>query len=270
MTEHVPSLPTPLLWQGHDIVQGLRRWPLWTMLAWNDIRQRYRRSVLGPLWITLSMSVLITALGFIYSRIFNIEIATYLPYLALGFIVWGFIATTTTEACGAFYENERIIRQIKLPTSLFVMRTTWRNVIVFFHTAVLFIPISLIFGLWPKPVMVLVMPGLLLLLVNQIWFGIVVAVLSTRFRDVPLLIATALQIATFATPIMWPVSALGDQTYIAELNPLYHLIEIVRAPLLGQYPPTNSWIVTTLMAIFGMMAAGWLVNRAARRVVFWL
>jgi ABC-type polysaccharide/polyol phosphate export permease len=226
--------------------------------------------VLGPFWITLSMSILITALGFIYSRIFNIEIATYLPYLALGFIVWGFIATTTTEATGAFYENERIVRQIKLPTSLYLMRTTWRNVIVFLHTIILFVPISLIFGLWPKPVAFLVIPGLLLLLINQLWFGIVVAVLSTRFRDVPLLIATALQIATFATPIMWPVAALGDQKYIADINPLYHLIEIVRAPLLGHYPAVMSWVVTVLMAVFGTLAAGWLVNRAARRVVFWL
>src|SRR3954468_8139946 len=93
---------------GADLVAGLRAWPLWTMLGWNDIKQRYRRSVLGPFWITLSVGIFILVLGIIYSRIFKVEIATYMPFLALGYVLWGFISQTVIESCNAYQEGERI------------------------------------------------------------------------------------------------------------------------------------------------------------------
>ena len=98
---------------GSDLYRGVRAWPLWLTLAWNDIAMRYRRSTLGPLWMTLSTGILVVSLGLLYSRIFQTDIATYLPYLALGFIVWGFLSTTINESCQAFSESERIIKQIK-------------------------------------------------------------------------------------------------------------------------------------------------------------
>jgi len=107
---------------GGDVYLGAQASDIWTILGWNDIRQRYRRSVIGPFWITLSTAVLIVALGFIYSAIFKTDIQTYLPYLALGFIVWGFISATTIESCGAFLDSENIIKQVKIPISVFVFR----------------------------------------------------------------------------------------------------------------------------------------------------
>ena len=106
---------TGLLLFGSDLYCGVRAWPLWLTLAWNDIAMRYRRSTLGPLWMTLSTGILVVSLGLLYSRIFQTDIATYLPYLALGFIVWGFLSTTINESCQAFSESERIIKQIKIP-----------------------------------------------------------------------------------------------------------------------------------------------------------
>ena len=132
-----------------DLLSGVRAWPLWTMLGWNDIRQRYRRSVLGPFWITISMAVFITLLGVIYSHIFKIELKTYMPYLALGYIIWGLYRQTTGESSISFQESERIIRQIRLPYSIYVFRVVWRNFIVFLHTIVIFIPVAIIFDVRP-------------------------------------------------------------------------------------------------------------------------
>lgn len=255
---------------NRDLLAAFRAWPLWVMLGWNDIRLRYRRSVLGPFWITLSMAIFIALLGVIYSNIFKMEIRTYLPYLTVGYIVWGFIAQTTNESSGAFQEGERIIRQIKLPYSVFVLRVVWRNFIVFLHTIVIFIPIAVFFDVRPGLVSVLALPGLALVYLNQIWVTLTLAILCTRYRDVQQIVATAVQLILFVTPIMWPITALGDAAIVAYINPAYHLIDLVRAPMLGQAPSIYSWLVATACAAVGWAAAILLLHRASRRLVFWL
>ena len=82
-----PSTATSLALR--DIAEGLHRWRLWGLMGWQDIRRRYRRSVLGPFWLTLSMGVLVVTLGFLYGALFGIAIDDYLPYLTLGFLAWG-------------------------------------------------------------------------------------------------------------------------------------------------------------------------------------
>src|ERR1700722_17558797 len=124
----VPNLDIrhPLLPGARDLREGLLNWRLWSMLGWSDIQQRYRRSAFGPFWITISMAIFIVLLGFIYSKLFHQDIAVYLPYIAMGLITWGFISGTTTEACSAFIENTGIIKQIRLPYSIYTMRMIWR------------------------------------------------------------------------------------------------------------------------------------------------
>jgi lipopolysaccharide transport system permease protein len=231
---------------------------------------RYRRSVLGPFWMTLSMAVFVVTLGVIYSTIFHTEIRNYLPYIAVGFISWGFISTATMESCGAFLESEALIKQLQIPFSIFVMRVVWRNFLVLLHTIILIVPIWIIFSVEPKLSMLLALPGLALVFINQVWLGLVIAILSTRFRDVPQIVQTALQVAVFATPIMWPVSTLGSRIVIADVNPAYHLIELVRAPLTGGVPALLSWAVAIGMAVIGLLLAAALLRRASRRIVYWL
>src|SRR5262249_17078475 len=253
-----------------DLLAGVRGWRLWTMLGWNDIRQRYRRSLLGAFWITISMAVFITLLGVIYSHIFKIELKSYLPYLALGYIVWGFISTTTGESFISFQESERIIRQIRLPYALYVFRVVWRNFIVFLHTIVIFVPIAIIFDVRPGFTSLLALPGLALVYVNQAWLTLSLAILCTRYRDVQQIVGTGIQIMLFATPIMWPISALGPPLISAYVNPLYHMMEVVRAPMLGDAPSALSWLVVIACAIVGWTIAILLLRRATRRLVFWL
>jgi lipopolysaccharide transport system permease protein len=255
---------------GSDFYRGFCAAPLWTLLGWSDIRLRYRRSVLGPFWITLSMTVLIAVLGVIYSRIFHTDIRTYMPYLALGFIVWGFISSSINESCGAFQESERIIKQVAIPLSVYVFRVVWRNFIVMLHTIILVVPIWLLFRINPGASALLALPGIVLVLLNQCWLGVVLAIVGTRFRDMPPIISTVMQITIFATPIMWPVSSLGDHHLIVDVNPFYHLIEVIRGPLIGEIPGILSWEVTIIVDIIGVIFAAWLLERTRRKVVYWL
>jgi lipopolysaccharide transport system permease protein len=255
---------------GLDLHQGLQQWPLWTMLGWSDIRQRYRRSTLGPFWITLSTGLFILVLGVIYGRLFNIDVASYLPYFAVGYVVWTFIASTTIDCCSAFLEAERIIKQIKRPFSVYLLRVIWRNFIAFLHTAIILVPLLIIFHVNMNIYALLAIPGFALLLANQIWIGLVVVVLNTRFRDVLQIVSTAAQMLFFATPIMYPLSALGDAAFIAYVNPAFHLIEIVRAPLLGQVPMMLSWLVALGTLCGGYLVALALFYRVHHRIVYWL
>jgi ABC-type polysaccharide/polyol phosphate export permease len=253
-----------------DFIRALRMRRVWLTLGVNDIRQRYRRSVLGPLWITLSMAVLVATLGVIYSQVFHTEIRTYLPFLCLGFVIWGFFATAVSECCKTFQENAGIILQLEMPYSVYILRTVWRNFVVFLHTIIIFIPVALLFGVPLRPGVVLALPGMLLLLVNTVWIGLVVAIFSTRFRDVPLIVANILQILFFSTPIIWHVSGIGQATLLADLNPMYHLIELVRAPLLGEQATTTSWLAAAGLLGAGSIAAILLFRRVSRRIVYWL
>jgi len=255
---------------SEEIVAGFRAWPVWVLMGWDDIRQRYRRSVIGPFWITLSMAVFILVLGLIYSRIFHVELQNYLPYLTVGYVVWGFMSAATNDSCIAFIDANRIIKQFKLPYSVYVLRVVWRNFIIFLHTIVIFIPMAIIFKIEPNLTMLYEIPGLILVGVNLIWVTTVIAILSTRYRDIQPIVGTVIQLGMFATPIMWTVSALGDGKIVAEVNPVYHLIEITRAPLLGMAPEPRSWLVACGLAVVGSVLAIALMVRASRRIVFWL
>ena len=255
---------------SQEIVAGFRVWPVWVIMGWDDIRQRYRRSVIGPFWITLSMALFTLVLGVIYSRLFHTELQTYLPYLTVGYVVWGFMSAAANDSCIAFSDASRVIKQIKLPYSVYVLRVVWRNFIIFLHTIVIFVPMAIIFKITPNLTTLYVIPGLILVIVNLLWLTTVIAILSTRYRDIQPIVGTIIQLGMFATPIMWNVSALGEDKIVAELNPVYHLIEITRAPLLGMAPEPRSWLIACALAVVGSALAVALMVRASRRIVFWL
>lgn len=255
---------------SQEILSGFMAWRVWTILAWDDIRQRYRRSILGPFWITLSMGVFILVLGVIYSRLFRTDTTTYIPYLAAGLPLWGFVSQSTNESCLAFQEGARIIKQLRLPYSVYVLRIVYRNFIILLHTIVIFVPVALYFRVEPTLATFLVLPGILLVYVNVIWLATVLAILSARYRDMQPIVATGIQILMFVTPIMWPVSSLPDGAFVADVNPFYHMIDIVRAPMLGNFPDPFSWLIVCGTAIVGSAFAIALLANKSRRIVFWI
>jgi len=253
-----------------DVTDGARAWHLWGLLGWQDIRQRYRRSKIGPFWLTISMGVMVGAMGMLYAGLFKIDIADYLPFIALGFIVWGLISGLIIDGCAAFIGAEGIIKQVGLPLSVHVYRVVWRNLIVFAHNILIFFVVAVLFSIWPGWAGLLAVPGLALLCLNGVWAGLLLGLVSARFRDVPQIVASVVQVAFFLTPIIWKPSLLSGRTVILDLNPFFHFLELVRAPLLGQVPDLASWLVT-----LGITVGGWLVTlvmyrRYRQRIAYWV
>lgn len=253
-----------------DIIKGIYSFRIWGTLGWHDIKQRYRRSVLGPFWFTLSTVIMVGVLGALYSSILNQEISNYLPFLAAGLVVWQFISSSVLEGCTVFIAANALIKQIDLPLSIHVCRVVWRNFIILLHSLPIVVLALLVFGDMPSQEILLLPFGLILLLLNALWITIVLGILCTRYRDVLPIVSNFLQIAFFFTPVMWSPEILKDRGWIAEYNPLYHLIEIVRAPILGKQILVESWCWSIGLALAGLAIGQYLMSQYRNRVAYWL
>lgn len=253
-----------------DLRDGLRAWPLWTALAKQDIVHRFRRSVLGPLWITLSFGVMIAALGYIYARVLRIERHDYLLYLAVGLIVWNFVALCANECATSIVQEAGALWQTPLPLSICVFRVIARNLIILAFNAVIPVVLAVGLGMSPSWSMLMALPGLAVLCLNLGWLGIVLAIANTRFRDVSRVVALVLQLALLITPIIWQADRAAHWGPVVAWNPLYHGIRLVRAPILAEGPAGGELAAGALTA-----AAGWIVAIASfaafrRRIIYWL
>ncbi len=253
-----------------DLVEGLARWRLWGTVGWLDIKQRYRRSAIGPFWITLSLAGFVAGLGLVYSAIFNLEISTYLPFLAAGVIVWTFISTLLLEGCTAFISAEGAIKQVPVPLSTHVYRGVWRNLIIFAHNLIVYLLVAVVFGVSVNWATLLAIPGLLMVLANGVGFSVTLGVLSARFRDIPQVVGTLVQLVFFITPILWHADILSSRQWIVDANPFYYLIEIVRQPLLGAQPDGLIWIVALALTLLNLGIATVMYTRYRWRLAYWL
>jgi lipopolysaccharide transport system permease protein len=174
-----------------DVTDGLAAWRLWGRMGWNDILQRYRRSLLGPFWLTASMAIMVVALGVLYAELFSTPINDFLPFLCVGLLVWNFLSTFLTESGAIFTASESYIKQIRLPYSVYVYRSAWSKLIIFAHNFVIYFGVLLYFWIWPGSVALLAIPALLLIVVNGALASVAIGILSARFRDIPLLINSA-------------------------------------------------------------------------------
>lgn len=256
-----------------DIIFGMKHLELAGTLGWQDVKQRYRRSILGPFWLTISMGVLIGTLGLVFGGIFNTSMGEFLPFLAIGYMIWAYISTVINEGCTAFSSADAIIKQLPLPMSLHVLRVVWRNNIIFAHNAVI---IPLVFLAFLRPlswISLLALIGMILNTLVLTWIAMLAGVICTRYRDLPQIIASALQIAFYITPIVWmPSQLMGTRRgfLLLEMNPFHHMIEIVRAPLLGYVPSVFSWLVVIGLAVFGWLFTLLIYGKYRDRISYWL
>lgn len=282
-----------------DIRSGLVNRQLWSHLGWQDIKQRYRRSVLGPLWITLSMAVTAIGLGLLYSQLLGAEIGTFLPYITVGFVVWGFIIGCLTEGTDTFISNEGLIKHLPAPLTVYALRTVWRLTLMFLHNLIVYVVVLAIFfgnilneyvitEVEPplEPIVqpglswtiLLAIPAVIVIAINGVWVTMFFGIISTRFRDIPQVIAALSSLMFFMTPIVWSSDILlakfgeaaGWRNLILDLNPLYHYLEIIRAPMLGMQVAATHWIVVGVFTVVGWALTLVVMRNYRARVSYWV
>jgi lipopolysaccharide transport system permease protein len=253
-----------------DIAGGMLAWPIWTMLAWQDIRQRYRRSVLGPLWITLTMIVTIGGMGPLYAALFRVDTHEFIPYLALGIISWGLISMLILEGCATFTGADALIRSVRLPLTMHAFRMISRNFVIFLHNCVAYVPFMIFLGIAPSWTWLMVPIGVLLVLIAAVPVAIILGLFCARFRDMQPIIGSIVQLAFFLTPIFWKPEALGTRIAFAKYNPLFMFIDMLRGPILGYIPSASVYVGIVIMTIALYAIAIPLFVRFRQRIAFWV
>jgi ABC-type polysaccharide/polyol phosphate export permease len=254
----------------NDLVDGLKAHRVWMLLAKMDIKQRYRRSVLGPFWITITMIIWILAMGPLYSQLLGIGAKEFIPYLAVGIISWGLISGVILDGAGALVEAEHLVRSVKLPYTVHILRVLQRSLIIFVHNLLAFVPFMIYLRIWPKWSWLMAIPGVVLILAAALPTGFLLGTLSARYRDLQQMIASIVQLAFFMTPIFWHRDLLGSRTYLADYNPFQIMLEGVRWPIVVGVPPLAVYgKIIIVVALLYLLAAPFFA-RYRRRLAFWV
>lgn len=240
-------------------------------LGLQEVKQINRRSKLGQLWITLGTATLIGTMAFVFGLIFKIELHQYLPYLAIGIVFWNYLSGQVAESSLVLIQSEQLIKQLSISPWTYAIKVSTKMLLVFGHNLVI-IPIVLLATYNPPTFQVffllLALPVILIAL-NSL--GMLLSIVSLRFRDLPPMISSLLNVLFYLTPVMWFADSIQSDLahFLLGLNPVYHLIQIFRLPLLGQSPTLENWFISVGLAVFLQLLSLLVVRKYAKSLVFW-
>lgn len=253
-----------------DLGATVSQWRTWFLMGNQDIGLRYRRSVIGPFWISLSLAVRVSGLALLYGQVFGQEYRPYLVWLGTSFLVWFLMSAMISEGCQVAIEADSQLRSIPIPLPVLAARMVHRNFVIFLHNMIVIAGLFALFGYAPQLTIVWAPAGLLVLLAFGFSLSLVLAPLCLRFRDITQIIANVVQISFFLTPILWQPSQGRVDPAFVNFNPFYHLIELVRAPVLGTLPTQANWAVS--LGLLGLtVTLAYISLSVSRRKMFtWL
>ncbi len=254
----------------NDLIEALSQFVLWGYLARQDINIRYRRSRIGPFWITISMVIFCIALGIVYSQLFKTKISELLPFLTIGMMVWGFISSCIGDMPNLFVDNASFMKDMRINPLTILLRVLTRNIIIFAHNLIILVGVYVYFDIWPGWVGLLFIPGFILVLLNLAAIGIPLSIIGARYRDINQITQSVLQVLFFITPIFWFPRLLSADNWIIAANPLGYFIDLVRSPLLGHLPGIISWVGSLILLFVSSIFAIVVYRKNSARIVFWV
>lgn len=239
-------------------------------LAWSDTKARYKKSVIGPFWPTLTNVFGILGLGLVWGHLLQQDMDTFIPQLTVGLITWQLIAGVLTEAPSTFSRQAGMIRNVAIPSWFFAVRALSKHLINLMHNVVIVVAVMLYYRVPLTEHTWLVLPGLLLVILNLYWLLHGLGLAGARFRDIELLIISVVPLLFFISPVIYRADRLPPSLNVVWLNPFSYMIEAIRTPLLGAAPPTQTWAV-----LLGMLAVGstltWLYQRTqGKNLAYWV
>jgi len=253
-----------------DVADGVRLTPLWWRLGLDQTASRFQRSVLGPFWIACNLLVVAFALAFLVSTLMGVDMSKSFPKVVAGLLAWSLVGTTIAEAQAIFLYNAGLMQSQRLPLTFYVFLHAQKSATNFLTQLIAFWGVMLVMNKFVFPHWTLI-PALLLVLLIVCFQGFIIAIPSTRFRDVAYMMSYVVQLLFYITPVFWMADHVSaERRWVVELNPFAHQVDLLRAPLLGQAPAMADWIwvlgTTGVLAVIALA----LLAMFRKRVVFWL
>jgi ABC-type polysaccharide/polyol phosphate export permease len=253
-----------------DIISNFFSQQIWYHLAKQELKQRYRRSVLGPFWITLSTMVLVALIGPIYAYIFKQPLGPFFLYISISFIIWNFISSVINESCQVFIAAEGFIKTVKLPYSMHIMKHITKNIFILLHN---FIVVILLYVFYPAPSLlcfILAIVGFCILFITLFFSSLLIALFCSRYRDIPQVIANLIQVSFFLTPVFWKAELLNDKIVYLNYNIFFNLIELIRQPLLGNIPKIHIYFISISFLLFLILISFISFAKYRNRISYWV
>ncbi|HET9033090.1 MAG TPA: hypothetical protein VFN25_09305 [Dokdonella sp.] len=256
-----------------DLAASLRNPEFWALSSWLDIVVRNRQSRLGIFWLMSPAIVYIWGMGGFFASMMHMPLAGFVAYVAIGYLVFRVISSAITESTGAFASSAAFILDGHVRLTDFVLRviaTAMFHFIVSLPVAALALAIypdphwvGLLFSLFSMPVVIL----------NALWIGVVFALVGARFPDLKHLVGNIFMFAFLLTPIIWHADTMPPGSLrgtLMRFNPFYHMVELVRAPILGQTIDPSTPLYLAVMTLGGWILAILAYRRYARFVPLWI
>lgn len=234
-----------------DVIKGAKNYEFWLVYGANDVRSKYRRSMLGHWWTTITVYLFILVVGTLYQQILSVKIDAYLVYFSVGYILWIFISESLTSGCQILIKSKSFMLQRQRPVSAFVFRSVYKEILLSMHNILLLPFIFVWLGVLPTATDIMVaLIGVLICIATVFWAVIFFSIVSLRFRDIVPLIKSIMRLAFFVTPVVWINRDLtGIAYWINLLNPFQYFLEIVRNPLLSQPVSLEAWLITVTLLV---------------------
>lgn len=266
------GLTAPVLREGvADISRAVGLWRAWLLLAKQSIQSSYRRTVLGPFWISLQQLVFIFGIGFLYSQLFKVDSNRLLPVLGYGMLVWGLISTMFIQASTIFVSSAQAMASSTLPLAFYPLQAVATSVLTFLHSAAVMVVVPLGYQRFPTALAAVLTPlALAMIVVNGISVSLWLGVLGTRFRDIAAGMGMAIQLLMFLTPVFWDPEQLPGRHWAVVVNPMAWPIQSFRDPLLGNSPDVLLWLLFAGATVVNVLLGIVTFSISRPRIRYWL
>jgi ABC-type polysaccharide/polyol phosphate export permease len=249
LVERNASPEMAALFGGHHRVLTWRR--IWLALGKRDFVMRFRRMRLGIAWQLISLTLLLLTIGFIYARLFHQDVREFLVFLAASLILWFYLTQAMDTGCTALVASEGYIKQLPMPPLTYAFRAFTATTLSFFLSVPAFFAVKLVFMRVFWWGMLWAIPGLVLFALVAALHGAILAYLNARIRDFQPAVSAMMQILFYVSTVIIMPKQLPEVMY--RYNPQYHLLNIVRGPLLDRtLPPLYSyaWTLGFILVLF--------------------
>lgn len=254
-----------------DMVSGLMKAELWFEFAKDEIQHRFRRSLLGVSWLFVSFAMFVAGVAYFFSGFASMPIDEYVFHVAIGYAAYLFIIGNLIDGCEVFTSSKIWIKAMPLPYSVHVYRSITRSVLTLSMQFIVIIALMAFYRKVPTIECLWAIPAMLVYVINAVFIQFLLGLIAARHRDLGHLVTSVSRLLIFVTPILWSREGMtGQRALIADLNPLTHYIEILRAPLMGAPPRLTSWITVIAITALSCIVTLLVASAFRRRLPYWL